>query len=452
MSLALQFILITLLFQFQFAITSTSNPSGLSIKATVHNSPQSPLYQIENLTIAERVEKLIKITKSRVNYLESVSYQNAKLTPNNIHIGIYREDLFYAVGFTMGSQRQVKLLLDTGGGLTWTQCQPCRRCFHQTLPIFDPRLSSTYGTVPCDHPYCEGPYSLYDCENGLCVYDAQYGGGASTNGVASFESFQFLMSDGSIRSFSNVIFGCSYESSDFAYKNTDISGIFGLNTSPDSMSSQFSPLINSRFSYCFIPFFDAIPRPLVLRFGEDIPQPPHLQSTLLLWVTSRPHLYFLELLDITVANHRIGFQPDTFQIRPDGSGGMFIDSGCLFSLIDTNTIGINAYQTVMRVFRAYYGSRGLQRTQSVMGFELCYEIPPTYNDFASITFHFNGADYTVDGENGHLVLSERFCVAIGKKAGKSVLGAWQQQNKRIIYDRSMGVLQFADEQCINDVL
>ena len=219
------------------------------------------------------------------------------------------------------------------------------------------------------------------------------------------------------------------------------------------MASQFFPLIDGRFSYCLVPFGDAIPRPLVLRFGEDIPQvPPQQLQTALLIPIQGSYFFHLELLDISVANHRIGFPPYIFQVRPNAVGGCFIDSGALFTHIDTNAGGINAYAAVMEVFEAYYGSRKLPKTtKGPKDFELCYVYPPNYHDFAAITFHFNGADYTVDGQYGHLFGPDFFCVAIiGGKMG-TIIGAWHQQNKRIIYERGIGVLRFADEQCINDL-
>ncbi|OMP04483.1 Aspartic peptidase [Corchorus olitorius] len=110
-----------------------------------------------------------------------------------------------------------------------------------------------------------------------------YGGGSWAAGVASLESFHFPMSGSQMGSFNNVIFGCSIEgSNDFGFKGSEISGIFGLGKSQVSMATQFASLIQSRFSYCFIPFTDAMPSQLILRFGEDIPQPPRLQSTLIL--------------------------------------------------------------------------------------------------------------------------------------------------------------------------
>ncbi|XWS51913.1 hypothetical protein CRYUN_Cryun11dG0022600 [Craigia yunnanensis] len=196
------------------------------------------------------------------------------------------------------------------------------------------------------------------------------------------------------------------------------------------MANQFSPSTHARFSYCLVPFRDATPHPIILRFGEDIPQlpPGPVQTTLFVNPSPGSYLYYLELLDISVGNHRLGFHPDMFKTRPDGS--------------------------VLAVFEAYYGSRKLQRTTNFQGLELCYKNPANYHDFAAITFHFNGADYSVDGEYGHFFdpVKGFFCVGIVRGTTATVLGAWHQQNKRIIHDGGIHGLQFADEQCINDVL
>ncbi|MBA0668378.1 hypothetical protein Goklo_001299 [Gossypium klotzschianum] len=430
---------------------SASNPTGLTLRAVLDDSSGSPLYLIENLTIAERIERLIKVTNARANYLSLVSNCDARIHPDNIPMPILREGLFYVVEFAIGSQHhKVKLLMDTGGGLIWTQCVPCKTCFPQNLPIFNPSASATYARLPCDHPLCKGPGDRYTCFDGFCVYNVHYTGGASTRGTASMETFHFSIDESEIESFKNVIFGCSDDSSDIFFRNTDISGIFGLSMSPDSMMIQFSSFIHSRFSYCLVPFADAIPRPLVLRFGEDIPQLPLDVRTTSFVQSPTNHFYYLELWGISVAGHRLPFSQSTFQYRANGKGGCFIDSGALFTQIDAGTVGINAYAAVMQVFASYYESKSLRRTTS-RGFELCYERPPNYDDFASLTFHFNGADYTVAGEYVNLISPDIFCVAIIKGTYATMLGAWQQQNKRLIYDVGMGALQFAEENCVNDV-
>ncbi|KAL4324633.1 hypothetical protein GQ457_11G012890 [Hibiscus cannabinus] len=390
---------------------SASSPTGLSLRASVDDSPGSPLYRIESLSIDARIQRFINITNARASYLHMV-----RADPDSIRFPVVRDAFWYAVEFTIGSQQhRVKLLLDTGSGLTWTQCLPCQNCFPQRLPIFNPRSSTSYALLSCDHPLCHGTDSPFECEDGrVCVYNARYAGGSFTGGLASVETFHFPAGQHRMGSYPDIIYGCSHASHAIFFQNTDVSGIFGLSKAPESFITQFSA---SRFSYCFAPFDDALPHPLILN----------------------------------VAQHRIGFPAGTFQVRPDGRGGCVIDSGALITVIDANTPGVNAYVEVMRVFEAYYGSKGLVRIPPRQDLELCYQLPPSYKDFATLTFHFNGADYTVAGKFVNIFFPDSFCVAILDSNFATMLGAWQQQNKRIIHDLGMGALQFSDEICINDV-
>ena len=142
-----------------------------------------------------------------------VSHPNARAIPDNIRLPIFRDGFIYVVAFTIGSQRHpVKLLMDTGGGLIWTRCKPCKN-----LGIYDPRASPSYGTLPCHHPLCHGDGRLYNYVEGQCPYNVRYGGGASTRDIASLESFQFFIDRSKIKTFSNVIFGCSNDSSDIFF-------------------------------------------------------------------------------------------------------------------------------------------------------------------------------------------------------------------------------------------
>ncbi|XP_038995981.1 aspartic proteinase nepenthesin-2-like [Hibiscus syriacus] len=163
-------------------------------RVDVDDSPSSPLYGIQNLTVEERTERWIHVSNARANYLNLISSSDTSKLPDNIRIPLLRENLWYAAEFTIGSQgHRVKLLMDTGGGLIWTQCQPCQNCFPQRLPVYDPRLSNTYATLPCEHRLCKTPGKDLACIDGVCRYTVNYGGGTSTKGVLSTESFHFLI-------------------------------------------------------------------------------------------------------------------------------------------------------------------------------------------------------------------------------------------------------------------
>ena len=83
------------------------------------------------------------------------------------------------------------------------------------------------------------------------------------------------------------------------------------------------------------------------------------------------------------------------------------------------------------------------------GFQLCYEQPQDFQDFATLTYHFEGADYVVDGKyvNYYNTRAAYFCVALINGNGLSILGAFHQQNIRIIFNGNILAMQFSPENC-----
>ncbi|MBA0676154.1 hypothetical protein Goari_017659 [Gossypium aridum] len=204
-----------------------------------------------------------------------------------------------------------------------------------------------------------------------------------------------------------MIFGCSNDNPNIDFANGQISGILGLSRGPDGLASQLAKrgIIENRFSYCLVPFHDVLRQPTILRFGDHIPLPVgNLQYTDFILYPGRNH-YYVEL--------------------QDGLGGSLIDSGTVVSTIDENTIGRNAYKEA------------------------------GFRDFVTMTLHFEGGDYFIDGKYMHYFADEEeegegyFCVALFKSS-KTILGAWQQQNMRIIYDMNGGGFQWITETCAND--
>ena len=53
------------------------------------------------------------------------------------------------------SLTEATFIADTGRDLTWTQCEPCEKCYKQNLPLFDPQQASTDGNVPCNSSPCK---------------------------------------------------------------------------------------------------------------------------------------------------------------------------------------------------------------------------------------------------------------------------------------------------------
>ncbi|KAL6283906.1 hypothetical protein ACE6H2_014835 [Prunus campanulata] len=190
--------------------------------------------------------------------------------------------------------------------------------------------------------------------------------------------------------------------------------------------------------------------PSVVRFGDDIPAPHGGISTTPFVTPPGSPFYNLNLLDISVGSGKLGFPPGTFAyiVKVVPARGFFIDSGAIISQLDQN-----AKEEVMRAFQNYYDSLHLTRIGRVPeGFQLCYSYTPQFTQFASITYHFEGANYVVDPRYVNFYNHEagHFCVAMMPGNRKSILGAWHQQSMRLIYDLNTHALQFTPEICAND--
>ncbi|KAK1582930.1 hypothetical protein Q3G72_019599 [Acer saccharum] len=171
-----------------------------------------------------------------------------------------------------------------------------------------------------------------------------------------------------------------------------------------------------------------------------------------------PYLYYymLNLLDISVNSIPLHFPPGTFDQSVQGSTtlGFFIDSGAPFTLIDQHTNGVDAYSVLTEALQIYYDSYGLQRRVFTGSDQVCYDDRPGFDQHPTITYHFQGADYTVDSRFVHTRFEVNqifyFCVNVFKGNGLSLLGANDQQNMRIIYDNNINSIQFFPEECAHD--
>ncbi|CAB4308175.1 unnamed protein product [Prunus armeniaca] len=431
-----------------------SKPNGFSLKLIPRDAPESPLYP-GNLTLIERIQRMIKFSEARSHYLDLIPSSNSTVELDNISLTLLRDNFFYMVQVGIGSPATlVFLLLDTGGNLIWTQCKPCQNCYLQATPIYDSRQSWSYRKLACNHPFCQGPRALYQCVNDECVYNINYGGGALTRGIASTEIFTFPFNITTTLRIADIVFGCSKDNRNIQFaKNGVISGVLGLSLNPDSLLSQLADQTQRRFSYCLVPFTEAQMAPSVVRFGDDIPAPPGGISTTTFATRPGSPFYNLNLLDISVGSRKLGFPPGTFAFSQSGTRGFFIDSGALISQLDQNANGRNTYREVMGAFQNYYDSLHLTRIGRVPeGFQLCYSYTPQFTQFAPMTYHFEGSNYVVDPRYVNFYNHEAgyFCVAMMAGNGKSILGAWHQQNMRLIYDLNANALQFTPEICAND--
>ncbi|GER33634.1 eukaryotic aspartyl protease family protein [Striga asiatica] len=334
----------------------------------------------------------LKLTRHKITTLSENSTP-ANYFPNTIRPRITRSNSIFTIEATIGTPPSKKsFIFDPGCELTWTQCTPCIKCFKQDYPLFDPKQSKSFQTLPQNHPSAK---YFRRSENGSSfIFHLLYASGESARGKVSIETFGFPShKKRAIERVKNVVFGCA--DNQIGRFRSSVTGIMGMSRSPLSMFSQMGPLVK-RFSYCL----------------------PHIRKRLNLLV-------------------------GTF------SGGCMLDAGCGESVIE-----IRAYNEIRRFLMLYFEKYKLTRITGVSsGFladSFCYRLPRGFRSYPNMTFHFQDADLDVGPTNLFHVEGDRFCLAMIGMHNMTILGAYQQQNVRFVYDVGYQKLFFGKEDCSLD--
>ncbi|KAK9677707.1 hypothetical protein RND81_11G161100 [Saponaria officinalis] len=392
---------------------------------------------------------------------------------NTIIPSIIRQEWLFLVQVGIGTfedesppSKTYYLELDTGSDVIWTQCEGCEnKCFHQVDPYYPASRSSTYQPFSCSRD-SDCPFHTKCMDNKLCRLEIPYQDGSRVLAIAAKEDFTFATEGGSQR-IEGLKFGCGFDMQNYDHgDNPDnkISGVMGMSYGSYSIMKQTRSMFNGNFSYCIQPILgEGESSPMYLRFGNDVlPQRIEgFQATIMFRYKRRP-AYYLNLQGISVDTFRLNILPSAFAFKPDGGGGCLIDSGAAFSYIVTRP-----YQVLLAAVKGYIKAnnknmRLVKNNNEDIGFDVCYERykNPVKITLPKITFHFaNNADYVIDVKESfaHVTTStgkKMVCLGIfegsSKKKYPNILGAYQQANKRIIYDRNNGLLHFASTDCSRD--
>lgn len=182
---------------------STAKP-GLRLELIDRFSPHSPFN--ETTKPGSLAEKLLRQSQARMLRIKEItSTQTNKTT---IQPPFFEDQNLYLaiVGISPASQdsRMYYLEIDTGSGVTWTQCQPCDPCFPEQIGTFKPLASPTYQKMACDDPLCVHPYV---CITGVCKYVIIYADQSWVEGDLSRETIYFHNSSGQFETFPGLAFG-----------------------------------------------------------------------------------------------------------------------------------------------------------------------------------------------------------------------------------------------------
>lgn len=226
-------------------------------------------------------------------------------------------------------------LADTGSDLTWTQCKPCKLCFPQDTPIYDTATSSSFSPVPCSSATCLPIWSSRcSTPNAPCRYRYAYDDGAYSAGILGTETLTFGSSPGVPGvSVGGIAFGCGVDNGGLSYNST---GTVGLGRGSLSLVAQLG---FGKFSYCLTDFFNtSLSSPVLFGSLAELASPPSadaaaVQSTPLVQSLHYPWFYYVSLEGISLGDARLPIPNGTFDLRADGSGGMIVDSGTIFTIL-----------------------------------------------------------------------------------------------------------------------
>ncbi|KAL6655474.1 hypothetical protein ACP70R_006300 [Stipagrostis hirtigluma subsp. patula] len=355
-------------------------------------------------------------------------------------------DLEYVLDLAVGTPPQpVSALLDTGSDLIWTQCAPCVNCLAQPDPLFAPANSASFEPMRCSGQLCSAILH-HGCQRpDICTYRYTYGDGTTTMGVYATERFTFTSSSGEKL---NVPLGFGCGSMNVGSLNNG-SGIVGFGRDPLSLVSQLSI---RRFSYCLTPYTSG--RRSTLLFGslsggvfDDAAGP--VQTTPLLQSPQNPTFYYVRLAGVTVGARRLRIPESAFALRPDGSGGVIIDSGTALTLLPRAVLAevVRAFLLQVRLPLA----SGSSQDDGV-----CFVVPPSRRRSSvpvpvpRLVLHLEGADLDLPRRN--YVLDDRrkgrLCLLLADSGDDgATIGNLVQQDMRVLYDLEAETLSFAPAQC-----
>jgi hypothetical protein len=351
---------------------------------------------------------------------------------------------------------QALMVLDTGSDVVWLQCAPCRRCYDQSGPVFDPQRSSSYGAVDCAAPLCRRLDSGgCDLRRRACQYQVAYGDGSVTAGDFATETLTFA---GGAR-VARVALGCGHDNEGLFVA---AAGLLGLGRGSLSFPTQISRRYGRSFSYCLVDRTSSAAgsssssgnagagsRSSTVTFGPGAVGP--VESTPFTPMIRNPRMetfYYVQLVGISVGGARVpGVAESDLRLDPStGRGGVIVDSGT-----SVTRLARPAYSALRDAFRG--AAAGLRLSPGGFSlFDTCYDLGGRkVVKVPTVSMHFaGGAEAALPPENYLIPVDSRgtFCFAFaGTDGGVSIIGNIQQQGFRVVFDGDGQRVGFAPKGC-----
>ncbi|XXG43952.1 hypothetical protein AAC387_Pa01g3869 [Persea americana] len=412
-------------FFFLFLLPNSLHATSFSIDLIHRDSPRSPLYNLSD-SLSDRMSRAIRRSNSRMDYFHST----ISTTSTDISSTVLPNAGSYLMTISLGTPPvQILAIADTGSDLIWTQCSPCKSCYHQDAPLFDPTKSSTYGSLSCDSSACSA-LRLSSCIDSSCQYSYSYGDKSYTQGALASETLGLSGSE-----FQKIAFGCGYNN-DGTF-NRRVAGLVGLGGGSLSLISQLSSSIGGKFAYCLVPFTKNTASSRI-DFGDSaVVSGNGVVSTPLISRQGRETYFFLTLQKITIGTNSISL-PQAAQ------GNIIIDSGTTLTYLPTSV-----YQQLLSALKNAINLQPVQ-DPSQTGLELCYQ-SGTGSNIPDLKFGFDGAEVVLGFLNTFIQVDQNVaCAAFGPSQSLPIYGNVAQQNFKIGYDLPNMKVAFQPTDCTNN--
>ncbi|GMI91938.1 hypothetical protein like AT1G79720 [Hibiscus trionum] len=383
-----------------------------------------------------RVQSLQARIKTNIAPAET---QDVSVARTPLTSGVELGTLNYIVTVEIGG-RNMTVIVDTGSDLTWVQCQPCKSCYDQKEPLFNPSASPSYRTSSCNSSECQslafatGNTGICGGEPPTCNYVVSYGDGSYTRGDLAIDHLNLGKTP-----VDNFVFGCGQNNKGLF---GGASGLLGLGRSSISLVSQTSAMFGGFFSYCLPSTESETSGSLVLGGNSSVYNTSNPFSyTRMIPNPKLSTFYFLNLTGVSVGG--VTLQDSSF-----GKTTMLIDSGTVITRLPPTI-----YKALKAEFQKQFSGFPTAPAFSIL--DTCFnlsayqevEVPTLKLQFegnAEMNVDITGVFYFVKTD------ASQVCLALASLSFEDEIGIianYQQRNQRVIYDTKGSKLGFAQESC-----
>ncbi|XXG43954.1 hypothetical protein AAC387_Pa01g3870 [Persea americana] len=401
---------------------------GFSIDLIHRDSPLSPLYNSSE-TLSDRMFRSFRHSSSRINYFLGT---NNSITLNGVASKVIPNVADYLMTISLGTPPvQILAVADTGSDLIWTQCEPCKSCYDQDAPYFNPKKSSTYRVLPCPSNFCSAIPQASCNTNKTCDYAYSYGDMSYTYGILAAETLTMGSTTSSSVKIPKVAFGCGHTNGGTFTSHG--AGLVGLGGGSLSLISQLGSSIDGKFAYCLVPLHQNTASSR-MDFGDSaIATGSGAISTPLISKQGSETFFFLNLQKISVGGK-------TISLPQAEKGNIIIDSGTTYSFLPTSV-----YEELLSLLKnAINLTKAKDPTETL---DLCYELGKDFK-VPDLKFDFYGAQLVLGSLNTFVPINDKVtCLAFMASDSLSVFGNVAQQNFRVGYDLQSKKVSFQPTDC-----